>query len=210
MQWVRSSTERRAIGVDLDGPTLEYAREHRLGRLRADRRARVELVQADVLDHQLPRVDVAVAFNFSYWIFKSRAEILAYFRHVHERLIADGVLFLDIFGGTEVPCVDASERDYDDYSYTWEHAAFNPITNELRCHIHFDFPDGSSLRPAFSYDWRMWTIPELRDILLEAGFSCVRVFWEREDEEGEGTGKFYQPKDADNEGVWWAYMTAEK
>jgi hypothetical protein len=30
----------------------------------------------------------------------------------------------------------------------------------LVCHIHFDFEDGSRLERAFSYDWRLWSLPE--------------------------------------------------
>ena len=49
--------------------------------------------------------------------------------------------------------------------------------------------DGTRLRRAFSYDWRFWTLPELRELLEEAGFSSVEVYvegWDEDDEEGDG------------------------
>ena len=55
------------------------------------------------------------------------------------------------------------------------------------CHIHFKFKDGSRIKKAFSYDWRLWTLPEIREVMEEAGFSNTRVYWEDEDEEGEGS-----------------------
>ena len=33
-----------------------------------------------------------------------------------------------------------------------------------------------NLRRAFQYHWRLWTIPELHDMLMGAGFSCVNVW----------------------------------
>ncbi len=32
------------------------------------------------------------------------------------------------------------------------------------------------LRRAFRYDWRLWTIPELAEMLEEAGFDCMRAW----------------------------------
>ena len=44
----------------------------------------------------------------------------------------------------------------------------NPITHATTCHIHFKFPDGSKLKKAFTYEWRLWTAPEIRELLLVA------------------------------------------
>ena len=78
------------------------------------------------------------------------------------------------------------------------------------CHIHFDFSDGSSIRKAFTYDWRLWSIPEVRELLLEAGFSKVHVYWEKTDDEGDGIGAFWEPKRVDNDEVWWTFLAAER
>lgn len=32
------------------------------------------------------------------------------------------------------------------------------------------------IRDAFSYDWRLWSIPELREASLDAGFARVDVY----------------------------------
>jgi hypothetical protein len=42
--------------------------------------------------------------------------------------------------------------------------------------IHFEFPDGSAIR----HDWHLGSVPELRDLLLAAGFARSEVY-------GEGT-----------------------
>ena len=61
----------------------------------------------------------------------------------------------------------------------------------MRCHIHFKFPDGSRIKNAFSYDWRLWTLPEVQELLAEAGFDRITVYWQGTDEEtGEANGEF--------------------
>jgi hypothetical protein len=41
--------------------------------------------------------------------------------------------------------------------------------------MHFALPGGGELRDAFVYDWRLWSIPELRDAMAEAGFASTEV-----------------------------------
>ena len=83
------------------------------------------------------------------------------------------------------------ERECDGFTYIWEQASFNPIDGMMDCHIHFTFPDGSRMDRAFSYRWRLWTLPELREMLAEAGFRDIVVYWEGTDEDAnEGNGIF--------------------
>lgn len=208
-QWVKSQSDRYAYGVDLDPEPLSYARETHLAKLPGATAERLELVHADVRDYQSPPVDVAVAYNFSYWVFKKREDMLRYFKQVRASLADDGLFFLDIMGGSEASLEDETVTHHEDFIYYWRHDRFNAVTHEIECSIGFDFPDGSCLPNAFRYDWRLWSIPELRDLLMEAGFSSLRVYWEDEDEDGEGTGEFSEIEDADNDGVWWAYLVAE-
>jgi hypothetical protein len=81
----------------------------------------------------------------------------------------------------------------------------------MRCHIHFKFPDGSRLKRAFSYEWRLWTLPELRDLLDEVGFSRTTVYWEGTDEEtGEGNGIYEPAESGAADAGWICYLAAEK
>jgi hypothetical protein len=79
----------------------------------------------------------------------------------------------------------------------------------MDCAIHFEFEDGSKLRDAFTYSWRIWSLPELTELLHEAGFGTVRVWVEDEDEDGDGLGTYSEADELDNEGVWWIYISAE-
>jgi hypothetical protein len=84
------------------------------------------------------------------------------------------------------------------------------VTHFIRCHIHFHFQDGSKINQAFSYDWRLWTLPEIKELLLEAGFKKVSVYWENEDDDGEGNGEFSIDGEGEADLAWVAYIVAEK
>ncbi len=214
--WCKSDPHRTAFGVDWDRETLEWGRVHNLEPAGDDVARRVTLIQGDVLDTETPPVDLVCAFNFSYNGFKRREDLLAYFRAAHRALKSDGILAMDVYGGTEAIDVLEEEREIEgsDISYVWDQAKFDPITHHTVCHIHFDFPDGSRLERAFSYEWRLWSLPELRELLAEAGFSRTRVYWEEfedtdDDEYLEGTGRYVESTEVENQESWIAYLFAE-
>ena len=136
--------------------------------------------------------------------------MVRYMQRCRDALKDDGVLFMDMFGGPEAFEETKEKTKYDGFTYIWHQAKFHPVTNFMRCHIHFKFPDGSRLKKAFTYEWRLYTAPELRDMLLEAGFSKVTVYWEGEDEDGEGNGEFTPDDKGEADLAWIAYIVAEK
>jgi len=211
-EWVRRRKKNTAVGVDLDPEVLAWARENNLARLKPEARERVTLIEADVFEVQTPQpFDVVLAMNFSYQLFMTREKLGAYFRKVRESLVDDGILFLDAFGGYDTYREIKEKRKYKGYKYIWEHASYNPIDGRMVCHIHFAFPDGSRLKRAFSYEWRMWTLPELRDLLVEAGYSRVTVYWEETDPEtGEGAGVYSPATVGDADPGWVCFLIAEK
>jgi SAM-dependent methyltransferase len=209
-EWVRSATDRHAIGVDNDADTLDWGRRNRVARLTETARARVKLLHEDVRAVTTDPVDIVCAFNFSYYCFKSREELKSYFARVHSALNPDGVFFLDAFGGPDASDLQKEKSKLDGFTYVWEQAVFEPVTGRLLCHIHFKFPDGSKIKRAFTYDWRLWTLPELRELLTEAGFSKIRVYWEGDDGEGGGNGEFKESATGEADWAWIAYIVAEK
>jgi len=206
-KWVEGHRKRSATGVDIDGAVLHWGREHNVEPLGEDA-ARVSLVEGDVRDPHEGRHDVVVALNYSYFCFKQREVLRGYFEAAREHLAADGLPFLDLFGGWEAQQVLVERRKLDGFRYTWEQRSFNPITADLLAHIHFDISRGVRLEKAFTYDWRLWTLPELRELLGEAGFEHVEVLWEDEDEDGEGNGHFRSRVRVPNDPGWNAYLMA--
>lgn len=209
-EWVKTEG-RTALGVDLDPEPLAWGREHNLAKLEPAAQEHVTLVQGDVRAELEPKADVLAAQNFSYWIFKTRDELRAYFEVARQNLAEDGIMVLDLFGGSECYVEnDPDARKYKGFKYRWEMDEFDPISHDVRHYIHFDFKDGSHLEKAFVYEWRFWTIPEVRELLAEAGFSATRVYWEGEDEDGEGNDEYESVDKATCDPSWIAYVVAEK
>ena len=210
-EWVQRDNLQFAVGIDLDEEVLSWGEQHNLSQLNDDELDRIDLRRENVLTSTAPAADIVLAMNFSYYLFLERDLLLEYFSHVHETLVDDGIFMLDAYGGYDAPRDIEEERECDGFTYTWEQRDFNPIDSLMTCHIHFAFPDGSALPSAFSYRWRLWTLPEIRELLSEAGFSHVTVYWEGTDEEsGEGDG-IYVPADVgDADPGWVCYIVAQR
>ena len=209
-EWVRRRKRNRAIGVDLDADVQQWGRKHHVAKLgRAEKH--VTLLNQNVLDLKTESVDITLAMNFSYWLLRDRALLKRYFEGVYAGLVDDGVFFLDAYGGSEACKVMRERTKYDDFTYIWDQASFDPISAEMECKIHFKFPDGSRMKNAFTYVWRLWTLPEIRELLLEAGFKKVTVYWQGEDEDSdEGDGEFEPVERGDADEAWIVYISAEK
>ncbi|MCP4573853.1 MAG: class I SAM-dependent methyltransferase [bacterium] len=208
-KWVAHRRGNTALGVDFDGPTLDWGRANNVAPL-GDRAGRVTLMEDDVRNVTSPLCDVLAATNFSWWGFKTRAALGAYFRNCHASLRQEGLLMLDCFGGPEAQVAQEEERSLEGFDYIWDQDGYNPITGETRCHIHFDFPDGKRLKRAFSYDWRIWTLAETHDLLLESGFSAVDVYWEGTNRGGEPNGIYRISVKGDSAPAWVAYLIARR
>ncbi len=209
-EWVRRRRNNHAIGVDLDADVQQWGREHHIATLGSAGK-RVELVKANVLKVDCPRVDVVLAMNFSYWIFKDRKLLRKYFRAVHRGLGTDGLFMLDAYGGSDAHTEMSEKTVHDTFNYVWDQERYDPISGDFLCHIDFTFPDGSRLKKAFTYDWRLWSLPEIREILLEAGFKRVTVYWEgTEEETGEGNGEYTPAVRGEADTAFIVYIVAEK
>lgn len=217
--WVRRNASHEAWGVDLDRATLDWGVEHYLPRL-GDGADRLHLVCDDVRQTATPKVDLVAAQNFSYSVFKTREELGGYFKCVRQSIADDGIFVLDTWGGTEVMREDTekrkieSEKAFDgtkipSFTYLWQQASFNPVDHHIVCHIGFKLRDGRKMPRAFTYDWRLWMLPELRELLAEAGFASSAVFIEGWDDKADDTdGVFRKRARFENQEGWVAYLVA--
>lgn len=204
--WVLSSDDRQAVGVDISRETLDWAREHNVQPI-GNAAKRLTLLEDDVRTVRPGKFDVINAMNFSYWIFDTRKGLREYFERVHAALQKGGMFVLDAYGGWESHQPMKEPRRIDaGFTYVWEQGSFDPITSLVVNHIHFEFKDGSRIKRAFTYEWRFWSLPEIRELLLEAGFSEVVVYWDQsEDEDKE---KYRPSETAENQPGWLAYLVA--
>ena len=210
-EWVKHKGN-KAIGVDIDPEPLAWGIEHNQAKLSRGARERIELIQGDVRQVIGPKAEVLAAENFSYWIFKTRKELCNYFKKARQNLGNEGLMVLDLMGGPESMEENSQdEHKMSGFTYIWDQARLDPISHHCRYHIHFHFPDGSKLDKSFTYDWRFWTIPELRELLDEAGFKHSDVYWEGTDPDtGEGNDRYGKAKSAANDLSWISYIVAVK
>ncbi len=209
---VKRHRQNRAIGVDLHWQTLAWGRIHNMRKLlNAEQQTRLCLLAKNVLDVRSPQADAVLALNFSYSVWKTRQELGAYIRNCYRSLKPGGLLFLDAWGGPDVLKQKTDRKRFGNFVYLWEQRAFDPITHAITCAIHFEFNDGSRLRDAFVYDWRLWTLAEIRELFAEAGFTDVHVLWEGTDTATlRGNGVFRRKERGDMDEAWISIVVGKK
>jgi cyclopropane fatty-acyl-phospholipid synthase-like methyltransferase len=163
-------------------------------------------------------VDLLIAFNYSYSVFKSRAQLRDYFRVARQSLRPDGIFVVDAFGGTDATVELEEDRKVEgfvapdgrrvpSFTYLWEQVRFNPVNHDILCRIHFEFRDGTRMKNAFRYDWRFWTLPELQEIMCEAGFRSAEVYIEGWDHDAdESNGIFRRRSQVEEMAGWVGYV----
>lgn len=209
-EWIRRRKTNKAISIDLNEEVLAWGREHKVGKLSAEQAKRITLINDNVMSVNTGKVDTALAMNFSYWIFEDRLTMIKYFKGIYDSLVNDGIFFLDAFGGYQAYQEIKERTEHNKFTYIWDQASYDPITGHCQCHIHFKFKDGSKINKAFSYEWRLWSLPEITEMLTEAGFKAT-VYWEGTDEDtDEGDGIFEPATKGEADAGWIAYIVAEK
>ena len=207
-EWVKADKRRQAFGIDLDPEPVEMGKVRHFSKLNKSEQKRMHYMLKDVMTVKTPKVDVVCAFNFSYFIFKERKTLLKYFKAVRKSLNKEAVFFLDIFGGPESQELVTDEKKLKNLTYFWECQMFNPFTHDCTFAIHFKDAKGKKHKNVFTYEWRFWTMPEIRDILKEAGFSKTVAYWEGDDKNGNGNGVFTPNEGPENCAAWVSYIAA--
>lgn len=208
--WVRRHKLNKAIGIDLDPEPTEYGKKNYLSRLRKDQQERVKILLDSVLTVKTEQADVIAALNFSFYIFKSRLLLRRYFSRALKGLKPKGIFVVDAFGGTDSQHANTEFTHFRDFTYYWDQESYDPVTGEGMFHIHFKRKGEKKREKVFSYDWRMWTIPEIREIMQEAGFRRTHVYWEGTTRSGEGDGIFKRTQKGEECDGWVAYVVGER
>lgn len=231
--WLALAPGRRALAVDIDGPTVDWARRRAQGILGA-RASGLQFIQDDVLriaPPLVPAADILSVLNFSILYLREPAQLQAYLQHAWHCLAAPGLLVLNLFGGpgtlrarTDTHRVTprprlAGEQAIPPFDYLWEQRAADAQTRRIDCRIHFRVPDATApggvrlLRDAFCYDWRLWSLAELTAALQAAGFDDVQVWRHTYDPARGAAGVFLgavAPEVLAPLDLWTAYIVASR
>lgn len=191
--WCATIPDGSAVAIDLDAEALARA-------------AGVDGLTTIVGDvtgtHEHEPVDILHAGNFSIGYLHERSDLVAYLKRAHERLNAGGVFVCDTYGGESAYILGSVEKQIPlahgrHCVYTWEQRDADPMTGMVTDVLHFRVFDADEcvleLPEAFVYRWRLWSLPELRDAMLEAGFDAVEVYAQLPDAEDEDGNVFAEP-----------------
>jgi hypothetical protein len=209
-EFIKRDPKNTAEALDLDPEPLSYGRRRHFSRLKSAEKKRLNVQRRNVISVSRVKADLIVANNFSFYIFRDRATLLSYFKAARRSLRRGGLLTLEMVGGPGFVEKNKEQRTIKEmgkprFKYIWDQRQFNPINREGHYSIHFKLTDGRMVKHAFTYHWRIWTIPEVRDVLREAGFRDSCVFWETS-HRGEGTGEFVRSEKGDNDWTWLCYV----
>lgn len=199
LEWCKQHILNKAYGVDLDRDTIKYATTSIFaGVPEADR---VKLVVGNVLSDRekqlkIPKADIIAALNYGCCYFHQRTDLIDYLSKSLSSLRSKGVLVCDLFGASAWHPEKRSKK-HAGFTYIFEQSGLNPLTDRINLDLHFHFPaDGSTMRKAFSYDFRVWSIADIREAMLEVGFKRVAVYvgdsskrTRMKDLPGEGSGE---------------------
>lgn len=169
-EWASSHPRHRAVAIDIDPEPLAHA----------PAAPRLTKVVADATTARR-KADVIALFNFAACEIHQRTLLLAYFKRLRASLNPCGIVGLDIYGGTNaftpgsLTTFARIPGSKSRIKYTWQQRHADAASAMVENHLHFAI--GKQTWPsAFVYKWRLWSIPELRDTLTEAGFTAIEVY----------------------------------
>ncbi len=193
-RWVDEGARRgeawRATGVDLSPECLAHAREAApIEHAQQLRWLPLDCIREPVQDDD--GCDVIFIGNFSLGYIHTRDELIAYLLSCHKRLakgnagFGGGVLVCDLYGGPGAFALGTLERTHagrgkEVIKYLWRHEQADPctamVTNSISLRVLIDGDVVQDLPRAFVYEWRLWSLPELADVLRESGFGKAVIY----------------------------------
>jgi len=176
-EFVKLHPNYRAVAIDLDESALRWCLENNYRELTESQWSQVTLIHGNVLSVKTPRVDLIAVLNLSYAVFKVRSDLLRYLKRSRKSLLKDGAIILDAVTGTDIFGGFTYSGKCEGFTCVSEWRPLNPLNHEYEIRLSFVFPDGSRIRDAFIYYFRWWTLPELQEILSEAGYKNIHVIW---------------------------------
>eukprot|EP00884_Botryococcus_braunii_P017267 jgi/Botrbrau1/4223/Bobra.0044s0020.1 len=124
--------------------------------------------------------DVVCALNYCICLLHTVHDLRHYLKKARAAIGTGGGIFVaDLLGGSsaEASTNVVRRNQVTGAEYQWEQTGFDPVTRRLHAYLSLRHRTSRrTVRRAFHYHWRLWTLPEVRDLLLSAGFADVKVW----------------------------------
>lgn len=213
-EYVKRDPRFKAIGLDLDPAPIRYGELAAQKELTREQRSRLKIFKKNVISTTTPLSDWIVACNFSFYTFHERDVLVQYFKKARQSLSKGGIFMLELGGGpgfleklTDRRIFRVSETQK--ITYLWHQLDFNPVQRRGQYAISFKVNESLKYKHAFQYDWRVWTIPEVRDVLKDAGFNKSVVLVEKS-VRGKATNTYEISETGDHDHSWISYVVGIK
>jgi SAM-dependent methyltransferase len=191
-EWVKNNVCNQALGIDIDKDTLEWGHENNINNLSSGS-DRIKLINQNVLQPFDPKqkFDIICSMNYSHFLLNKRSELVKYFSNVR-RNINRGLFIIDFYGGLHT----YSEHRHNNQSdfYEFHNEQMNILDNVSNSHLRYKTKEGK-LETLFTYNFRVYSIIELREALEDSGFDNFKIYIKDVSDDEENTFSEYQEVD---------------
>jgi len=195
-EWVKNNVYNTAVGIDLDEETVNWGRENNINNLPSGSE-RIELIIQNVLEpfDSNKRFDIICSMNYSHYLLVKRKHLVTYFMNVRAN-IQKGLFIMDFFGGSHI-FEEHEHQNQSDY-YKFKNEQMNILNNNIICTLNFKTKE-KKLETLFTYNFRIYSLIELKEALEEAGFNRFKIFIKDVSDDEENTFHEYKEIDYNSE-----------
>ncbi len=197
-EWVKNNVNNIAVGIDFDEETLRWGRENNINNLNSGY-DRIKLLNQNVLEpfDETEKFDIISSMNYSHFLLTKRKDLVKYFSNVRKNIFK-GLYIIDFFGGSHV----FEEHKHNNQSdiYEFKNEQMNIVDNITNCILNFKNKyKNNQLETLFSYNFRVYSLIELKEALEDAGFKTFKIFIKDVSDDEENTYHEYVETDFNQE-----------
>jgi hypothetical protein len=198
-EWVKGNVLNSAVGIDFDQETLDWGMQNNINNLTTGS-DRIKLIKQDVLEQFDPsqKFEIICSLNYSHFLLPTRKQILKYFQNVVLNLESKSVFILDFYGGSHIFSDHKYQHNKSSDFYEFSGKQMNILNNQSKCSLNYKIKK-NKYKPMFSFNFRIYSIIELREALEEAGFNEFKLYIKEMNDDDEDDYAEYEEVDIDGE-----------
>lgn len=198
-EWVKGNVMNTAVGLDIDQETLDWGIENNVNNL-CSGSDRVKLLNQNVLDEFdiTQKFEIICSLNYSHFLLPQRKMILKYFTNMVKNLDQKGIFILDFYGGSHIYRDHKYQHNKSSNFYEFSGNQMNIISNTSKCSLNYKIKK-NKYKPMFSFNFRIYSIIELREALEEVGLNKFKLYIKEINDDDEDDYAEYEEVDIDSE-----------
>lgn len=198
-EWVRNNVMNIAVGLDIDPEALAWGLENNVNNLNSGS-DRIRLLNHNVLTpyDEKEKFEIICSLNYSHFLLTKRKDLFTYFNNVHKSLDNKGIFILDFYGGSHIYEDHKYQQEKSHHFYQFSGKQMNILNNQSLCSLNYKVGKNKFV-PHFKFDFRIYSIIEMKEILEEVGFKKFKLHIKEINEEDEDDYTEYEEVDLDGE-----------